>query len=171
MKRSRLHPAAAPALALCLLALAACGNVNEQDGRGYMPASEVTVSRAVPLTVPPDYGARPESTTQAEATVIADQVAGSEIDVTTLNATVGEQNLMVRAGVLEANPVIRQTLNRENALLTGPPELVDALLFGNYPSGGAVELSEGPEVGKDVAIEQGTPIEDEGWFDSVFGIF
>lgn len=166
-----VHRAAAPALALCLLALAACGNVNEQDGRGYMPASEVTVSRSVPLTVPPDYGARPETPSQAEATVIVDEVVGSEIDITTLDATLGEQNLLVRAGVLEANPAIRQTLNRENALLTGPPELVDALLFGNYANTGSVEVTEGPEIGSDVAIEQGTPVEDESWFGSVFDIF
>jgi hypothetical protein len=167
----RAHRAAAPALALCLLLLAACGSVHEQEGRGYMPASEVTVSRAVPLTVPPDYGARPESTTQAEATVVAAGIAGTEIDVTTLDATLGEQNLLVRAGVLEANPAIRQTLNKENALLTGPPELVDALLFGNYANTGSVEVTEGPEIGSDVAIEQGTPVEDESWFGSVFDIF
>ena len=159
------------ALVLCLLLLGACGNSNEQAGRGYMPASEVTRSRAVPLTVPPDFGARPESAKQAESTVIADETVGSEIDITTLNATMGEQSLLIRAGVLEANPAIRQTLNHENALLTGPPALVDALLFGNYPSGGSVELAEGPDVGEDVAIEQGTPIDDDTWLDSVFGIF
>lgn len=164
-------PAFAALPFLALLALAACSSGNEQSGRGYMPMSDVTTSRAMPLTVPPDYGARPESTKQAESTVIADETVGSEIDITTLDATAGEQSLLMRAGVLDANPAIRQTLNHENALLTGPPDLVEALLFGNYASGGTVELAEGPDVGEDVAIEQGTPIEDETWLDSVFGIF
>ncbi len=158
-------------LILCLGVLGACSNSNEQSGRGYMPPSDVTTSRAMPLTVPPDFGARPESAKQSESTVIADETVGTEIDITTLNATMGEQSLLIRAGVLDANPAIRQTLNRENALLIGPPDLVDALLFGSYPSGGTVELAEGPDVGEDVAIEQGTPIEDETWLDSVFGIF
>lgn len=158
-------------LSFCLAALCACGSSNEQAGRGYMPMSEVTQSRAVPLTVPPDFGARPESAEQTESTVIADETVGTEIDVTTLNATMGEQSLLIRAGVLDANPAIRKTLNRENALLTGPPDLVDALLFGTYPTGGSVELVEGPDVGEDVAIEQGTPLDDDTWLDSVFEIF
>jgi len=158
-------------LVLSLFLLAACGSTHEQEGRGYMPPSEVTRSRAIPLTVPPDFGERPESTKQTESTIIADEAVGSEIDMTTLDATLGEQNLLVRAGVLDANPGIRRALNHDNAILAGDPALVDALLFGNYPSGGAVEMQEGPEVGSDVAIEQGTPIEDDSWFDSVFGIF
>ena len=158
-------------LALSLLLLAACGTSNEQEGRGYMPPSEVTNSRAVPLTVPPDFGQRPESASQTESTVFADEVAGTEIDITVLESTPGEQDLLLRAGVPQANPTIRTTLNRENALMAGNDDLVDALLFGDYPSGGTVELQEGPEIGSDVAIEQGTPIEDESWLDSVFGIF
>lgn len=159
------------ALALGVMLLGACGSVHEQEGRGYMPPSEVTASRAIPLTVPPEYGLRPENPNQAESTVIADDTVAAEIDVTMLDATMGEQNLLVRAGVLEADPGIRRTLNHDNALLAGDPELVDVLLFGDHSGGGAVEIQEGPEIGSDVAIEQGTPIEDDSWFDSVFGIF
>lgn len=156
-----------------LIVLAGCGSDNELPGRGYMPPSEVTASRTIPLTVPPDFGLRPESESQAESrtVILADTASGSEIDVSTLDATLGEQNLMVQAGVLEANPAIRQLLDRENALLVGDDALVDALLFGNYPTGGTVEVSEGPEVGSDVAIEQSTPVDDKSWIDSVLGVF
>lgn len=164
------HPAL---LVVAVATLAACGSSNELPGRGYLPPSDVTTSRTVPLIVPPDFGLRPESDKQAESrtVILADTVTGSAIDVAALNVTLGEEALMVRAGVLNANPAIRQQLNRENALLVGDPALVDALLFGNYATGSGVEVIEGPEVGSDVAIEQGTPIDDDSWIDSVLGIF
>ena len=165
-----VHPAI---LVVAIATLTACGSSNELPGRGYMPPSDVTTSRTVPLTVPPDFGLRPESEKQAESrtVIMADTVTGSAVDVAALDATLGEQALLVNAGVLNANPAIRQQLNRENALLIGDPALVDALLFGNYPTSSGVEVTEGPEVGPDVAIEQGTPIDDGSWIDSVFGIF
>lgn len=168
---SRALVPVAPALAVALVLLGACGSIHKQEGRGYMPPSEVTASRAIPLTVPPEYGQRPESASQAESTVIADETVAAQIDVAMLDATMAEQNLLVRAGALDASPGIRRSLNHDNALLAGDPALVDVLLFGNHPGGGAVEIEEGPEIGSDVAIEQGTPIEDDSWFDSVFGIF
>lgn len=153
--------------------LAACGSDNELPGRGYMPPSDVTASRTVPLTVPPDFGLRPDSEKQAESrtVILADTVAGSTVDVAALDATLGEQDLLVKAGVLNANPTIRQLLNRENAMLIGNDALVDTLLFGNHPTGSGVEVTEGPEVGPDVAIEQSTPVDDDSWVDSVLGIF
>ena len=174
------------ALPLCAAALllAACGNDNELPGRGYLPPSEVTRSQAVPLTVPPDFGLRPDDNlehTASGGTIVATVEEPTTVEVAELDATVGEQQLMVSAGVLEANPNIRRILNRENALLVGDPVLVDTLLFGSFPKSvagesttqetPAIEIEEGQEVAPDVAIEQGEPVEDGTWVDSVIDLF
>lgn len=169
---------AAVLLAACAaLALAACGNDNERAGRGYMPPSEVTVTRTMPLTVPPDFGMRPEAPDQqgADGTVIASAAQPATIDIAMIEATPAEQQLMARAGVGSANANIRRVLNRDNALLTDDPALVDLLLFGSFPrsvSGATgVAIEDGGDVGPDVAIEQGRPVEDGTWVDAVIDLF
>jgi len=161
----RVVPLAA-ALALAL-PLWACGGGETLQGRGYQPPSEVTSSRAVSLIVPPGYGIRPDPDSDevvAGGTVI-DQQEPDELEIATLTTTMGEEMLMVRAGVMEADPTIRATLNRENALLVGQPQFVEELLFGSYPSGGAVELEQGDEVVPDVIIE--TP-DEPGWLEEAW---
>lgn len=172
-----------PLIATALL-LAACGNDTELPGRGYLPPSEVTRSQAVPLTVPPGFGLRPGDTAEHTAsggTIVASAEQPATVEVAALDATVGEQQLMVSAGVLEANPNIRRILNRENALLVGDPVLVDTLLFGSFPKSvsgesttqetPAIEIEEGQDVAPDVAIEQSEPVEDGTWVDSVIDLF
>lgn len=166
------------------LVLAACSGGDELPGRGYLPPSEVTRSQAVPLTVPPDFGLRPDDTAEHTAsggTIVAAVEEPTTVEVAELDATVGEQQLMVSAGVLEANPNIRRVLNRENALLVGDPVLVDTLLFGDFPQAvagesttqetPAIEIEEGQDIAPDVAIEQGEPVEDGTWVDSVIDLF
>lgn len=171
-------------LAAAALLLAACNGGDELAGRGYLPPSEVTRSQAVPLTVPPDFGLRPTDTaehTETGGTVIASAEQPATVEVAELDATLGEQQLMVSAGVLDANPNIRRILNRENALLVGDPLLVDTLLFGSFPQAvagegttqetPAIEIEEGQDIAPDVAIEQGEPVEDGTWVDSIIDLF
>ncbi len=145
---------AAPGLAAALLA--ACGG-DTLPGQGYLPPSEITVARTVPLTVPPDYGLRPgdiEEQPAAGGTVVAQRDADA-VEAAPPGATPGERVLLARSGALEAEPGIRDTLNRENAILVGEPRLAEALLFGDHPSGGAAG-------GSGVAIEQSD--DEPGWF-------
>ena len=162
------HTLTKPAMAAALiLALAACGGNEPLQGRGYKPPSEVTSTRAVSLIVPPDYGLRPDPDSAevvAGATVI-DQQEPETLQISSLNTTLGEELLMARAGVLEADPTIRGTLNRENALLVGQPLFVEELLFGSFPAGGAVEMEQGDEVVPEVLIE--TP-DEPGWFEEAW---
>lgn len=160
-------------------ALAACNNNNDLPGRGYMPTGETTVSQSVPLTVPPNFGLRPEPEIEAtDSTVIAQQQI-TVVDTALATGTAGEQSLLTRSGVQQADPGIRDVLNRENALLADDPELTEALLFGDYPKGTTtgepapdqVTITEGSEVDTDVAIEQGEPVEDTSWLDDMFDIF
>jgi len=110
--------------------------------------------RTIPLTVPPDYGVRPTGVSSN----IVDEREETVVQTLPLDMTVGEQVLLTRAGVLDADPTIRQTLSRENALLTDDPALVEALLFGSYPSA--------DEVTPDVVIVQ--PEDESDWFDEVW---
>ncbi|MGY8995620.1 MAG: DUF3035 domain-containing protein [Alphaproteobacteria bacterium] len=168
------------AAAGALLVLAGCSGSEPLVGIGNQPFSQVTVQRTIPLTVPPGYGERPDGT---EAEVVAggtviDQQETNTLAVAVLNATMGEQLLLERSGALEADPLVRAKLNRENALLVGQPEFVDELLFGSFATGGAVEVIEGTYEVSDVEIEQGTQAgsdivieqnsDETSWFDDAW---
>jgi len=168
-----------PLALLAAAALAACNNKNDLPGRGYMPTGETTVSQSVSLTVPPDFGLRPQPEIEAtDSTVLAQQEI-TTIDTALSTGTAGEQSLLTKAGVQNADPGIVDVLNRENALLANDPELVEALLFGDYPKAvttgdpapDQVAITEGSEVDSDVAIEQSEPVEDTSWLDDMFDIF
>ena len=168
------------AAAGALLVLAGCGGSEILAGIGNQPNSQVTVQRTIPLTVPPGYGERPDGTEAeggAGGTVI-DQWETSSFTVAVLNATMGEQLLLERSGALQADPLVRAKLNRENALLVGQPELVDELLFGSFSTGGVVEVIEGSYEVSDVEIEQSTQSgldivieqdsDESSWFDDAW---
>ena len=150
---------AASGLAAALLA--GCGD-GTLPGQGHQPPSEITVARAIPLTAPPDHGLRPGDVEEpsADGVTVIDRRDEEAVDVAPAGATPGERALLARAGAAEADASIRETLNRENALLVGRPELVEALLFGAHPSGG-----EAGEAG--VTIERSD--DEPGWFDEFWG--
>jgi len=165
----RLHLLFAAPAALALLA--GCGSDDELPGRGYQPMSDVTVSRSIPLTVPPDFGLRPQpAEQQQDVTVLQQETDVVTLEIDELTATQGEQALMVQAGVLQADASVRKTLQLENALLSGDDALVDTLLFGT-PAGDAAQIQEGPEVGSDIAIDGGREVEDGTWYEQVLDIF
>ncbi len=152
----------------CVLFLAGCGGDESLAGVGTMPESQVVTQRTIPLTIPPDFGVRPDGAeveVAAGGTVI-DQQETNTLTVAALNATMGEQLLLERSGALKADPLVRAKLNRENALLVGLPIFVEELLFGTFPSGGAVDLEQGSEVVSDVVIEQ--DVEESIWFDDAW---
>lgn len=169
---------------ICLVAgcgtllLAACSGDEPLAGIGNQPYSQVTVQRTIPLTIPPGYGERPDGSEEAEVVAggtVIDQRETDTLTVAALNATMGEQLLLQRSGALEADPLVRAKLNRENALLVGQPEFVDELLFGSFPTGGTgdviqsdydVEIDQGTEAASDILIEQDD--DDSSWFDDAW---
>jgi hypothetical protein len=166
--RNTVFPAIFGMVAGALL-LAGCGGDEPLTGVGNMPESQVVTQRTIPLTVPPEFGLRPDGT---EAEVVAggtviDQQETTTLTVATLNATMGEQLLLERSGALNADPLVRAKLNRENALLVGQSAFVEELLFGSFPSGGAaVDLEQGSEIASDVVIEQ--DVEDSSWIEDAW---
>ena len=133
--------------------LTACGG-DGLPGRGYLPPSTVTATGDVPLTVPPGYGLKPEG---GEASGAIER--GAPRPAAVLGTTAGEQALLSRAGAAAANPAIRATLNRENALLVGDEALVERLLFGAVPPAGG-------EAPTEIAIE--APDGEASWLDDAW---
>ena len=131
VRRIRL---AVPAVLAGAIAVAGCGGGEERlPGQGVLPPSDVTSARAMPLTVPPSYWLRPRGGEEDVADAPAQSGEAADDADERLGAAMseGERSLVLRSGHADSDPRIREALNRENARLVGPPELVDALLFGD----------------------------------------
>ena len=155
----------APALLSGSVLVAGCDREEVLQGRIDRTVGESTISRAVALIVPPSYSLRPGDSDVGRSGSIVDRSDETGIDLGTLDTTAGESGLLQRAGAEAADPGIRDTLARENAILAGDPELVETLLFGDFPASPPTPevIEEVPE-GEDVT---GAPEEtsgDEGGF-------
>jgi hypothetical protein len=105
------------------LALSACSNVSGKLGLDPAAPDEFTVVSKAPLTIPPDFNLRPPKpgaarpqeqtpTTRAQAALVGDaQPAASG------PTTPGETALLQVARAQDANPDIRQVLNKETTQL------------------------------------------------------
>jgi hypothetical protein len=160
---------ARPVVVAAVLAVlaAACSDGGEQlPGVGYRVPGESTSSKLLPLTVPPDFGLRPEpedETTEEGYEIVSTQEHEALLQGTD-SMSHGEEIILTRSDAVDANPDIRQVLDQDNAIFVGNPVFVDELLFGAHPSGGEVTLEEGGEVVEDVVIREGSA-EDESDFD------
>ena len=125
------------------LALGACEGTKEQLGLTKKPPDEFRVHARAPLSVPPDFNLRPprpgearpqEGTTsqQAQRTVFG-------LDpVRSLNGagrrSPGEEALLRQAGTGQAEPNIRQIVDRESGRLNEEDEtFLDLLVFWRDP--------------------------------------
>jgi len=155
-------------LAVCLalvLGAGACSTGNEElPGVGYRVPGQATSAKLLPLTVPPDFGLRPEP---ADETPEGYEIVSTQEEEKVLQGadtmTEGEQIILTRSGGVDANPDIRQLLDQDNAVFVGNPVFVEDLLYGDYPEAGAVTVEESGEVTEDVVIREGTGDDESDW--------
>lgn len=137
------------------LGLSACGGFNEQLGLGKQSPDEFRVVSRAPLTVPPDYQLRPPQpgaprpqvgtpTQQAERAVFRNSQSAtlSQQAASAANRTPGEKALLRAAGAEQADPNIRQVVNRETRQINEEADyFVDRLVFWNNvsPAGTVVD--------------------------------
>lgn len=134
---------AALLIALCLPALAACGDrtLGERLGMGKRAPDEFAIVRHAPLIMPPDYNLRPprpgdpgpqERIAGARATLTGQPVAASA----DAPASPGQRALLQQAGAAEVDPGIRARLAAES----GAEAEVTPTLFGRLFSVGGEPL-------------------------------
>jgi Protein of unknown function (DUF3035) len=134
------------------LAVSACGGFRENLGLTKQSPDEFRVVSRAPLTLPPDYNLRPPepgaprpqvgtSAQQAERAVFANAQAGA-VQQASVPRTAGEQALLQAAGAPQADPNIRQLVNRETKQINEEADyFVDRLVFWNNvtPAGTIVD--------------------------------
>ncbi|WP_340115845.1 DUF3035 domain-containing protein [Pelagibius sp. 7325] len=135
------------------LAVSACGGFREQLGLNKQSPDEFRVVSRAPLTLPPDYSLRPPEpgaprpqvgtpAQQAERAVFANSQNPGLQQRTIVPRTAGEAALLQAAGATEADPNIRQIVNREtNQINEEADYFVDSLVFWNNttPAGTVVD--------------------------------
>ena len=105
------------------LAVSACGGFRENLGLNKQSPDEFRVVSRAPLTVPPDFKLRPPEMGNSQA---AQQTASAQ------PRTLGEQALLEAAGAPQAEPNIRQIVNRETKQINEESDyFVDRLVFWN----------------------------------------
>ncbi len=148
-KRMAAGPLLAAGLALCL---AGCGDsVSQSLGLGKRAPDETAVIEQAPLELPPDFNLRPpvpgaprpqdeEASDRAAAIVLG---AATEPGAGPApQGTPGERAFLDMAGANDADPGIRQLVNREAALfIPDDPDFVDELMFWQVetPEGTALD--------------------------------
>ena len=146
-------------VAAALLA-AACDREEVLTGRVDRAVNVSTTPRALSLIVPPPYSLRPSLGSREESASLVERQEETGTDLAALKTTAGERSLLLLAGADAAAPDIRTTITRENNVLSDDPEVVDLLLFGEYPTTPPV-----PEViVDDPAAEESDASESEGSF-------
>lgn len=178
------------AVMVVAVALTGCDSARQALTQTKAAPDEFSVYTRAPLTMPPDYGLRPPSEAEAAARktddpqVVAKRVmlSGRDIQLQPVQAaTPGTSALLMQAGVQNAEPGIRQMVNREtSAFAEEDQNFMEALMFD--PNPGVVvspqkelqRLQENQALGKPVN-EGDTPIIEtkskaplEGLFDGWF---
>lgn len=127
--------------------LAGCGGVQEQLGLTKQSPDEFRVVSRAPLTVPPNFSLRPPqpgaprpqegtATDQARRAVFRIEDKAEQLDTVMPDdgRSRGERTLLRDAGAPEADPNIRQLVNRETRTINEQSEdLVQALVFWRNP--------------------------------------
>lgn len=182
-----------PALALLCggLALGACEGVKDQLGLNKQSPDEFRVVSRAPLTIPPEFSLRPPrpgaprpqegtATQQAKTAVfrVDDQRQG--VQVSSAGRSSGESALLNAAGADEAEPNIREIVDRETLQLNDESEtFIDTLVFWRdpQPTGEVVDaaaeadrLRENSALGRPVTEGETPQIErrERGIFEGVF---
>lgn len=126
----------APLAALAALALGACGETRGLLGLERKAPDEYQVLRHAPLSMPPNFSLRPpaegaERPQEDRADDGARQaLLGGGSNTDQASGSAGEAALLGAAGTGAADPEIRNTLDRDNAVLGRDDDgLVDSLMF------------------------------------------
>lgn len=149
-------PSLRPSVALlfsALFVLGGCGgDVRRAIGLDRTGPDEFRVVSRAPLDLPPEFGLRPpqpgaprpnepSARDQARSTVFG---ANARPDTQLGDRTPGENTLLRRAGAVNPDPTIRETVNRETSQLARADRtLVDRLIFWREPDppGSAVDAT------------------------------
>ena len=129
---------------LALAGLTGCSDTVKQAlGLGKAPPDEYRVVEHAPLALPPNFHLRPPAPgaprpqeedvrDQAEAILLGPNNDASSGDV--VSRTPGELAFLNIVGATEADPGIRQIINRENGILAADDQgFVDNLMFWQSP--------------------------------------
>lgn len=138
--KSRLKPLCATVAGA--LVLAGCGSAGQIFGLERNPPDEFAVMSRAPLTLPPDFNLRPpapgaprpqEGTApqRGQSALFGGTPGGFGFDQ---GVSRGESVLLAQSGAANANPEIRQIVNREATdLLVADQGFIDRLLFWREP--------------------------------------
>jgi hypothetical protein len=138
-------------VALLALSLAGCGDTFKQQlGLGKNVPDEYKVVESAPLSLPPDFHLRPPAPgaprpqeidvrRQAEAILLGPTARQPAVEAGARSP--GELAFLNMAGANEADPGIRQIINRESAVLAAEDEgFVENLMFWQKPEAQGVAL-------------------------------
>lgn len=143
--RQLLHIALLGAVAA---SIAGCDTIRDAAGQTKDSPDEFAVVTKAPLVIPPDYNLRPPAAGAAPTNQIAPTQAAQAALFTADPATVaaslpatmstGERYLLVKAGVQNADPAIRQEIASDSAATRAADDsFTNNLLFGSStPSAG-----------------------------------
>lgn len=104
----------------CLMALSGCSSTKDNLGLTKKSPDEFAVLTRAPLAMPPDFNLRPPAPgmprpqEQATNEKARGAVFGSEAGAESADKTDGEKALLARAGVQQADPNVRRTIDAES---------------------------------------------------------
>lgn len=134
--------------AVSVVLLSGCSNVSKALTQSKAAPDEFSVYTRAPLSVPPDYGLRPPSSSQGErnqSARIQEKVRRVLLNDNARKlppvkaATPGTAALLARAGVQNAVPNIRTLVNRETSIYAREDQtFMDKLMNGDNPDRGTV---------------------------------
>ncbi|MEO9971858.1 MAG: DUF3035 domain-containing protein [Hyphomonadaceae bacterium] len=96
------------------LTLAACGTTSERSGT----PNEFRIIKKAPLTVPPEYSLRPPAVGTTTPAELASERADRRLnfgDQIGASASESERVLVAKAGAISVSPIIRETIDYEEA--------------------------------------------------------
>ncbi len=141
------------------LPLAGCDGAKRALGMGKQTPDEFAVVTRAPLTLPPDYGLRPPTPgaqrpqelvprEQARRILLGSSKSGSApAKVSKIDAlSGGEQALLGRANALNADPLIRQTVNLESrSIASADDNFLNKIIFWQDPEKPGTVVDAGKE--------------------------
>lgn len=129
-------------LVMAIAGLSACGDTKEMLGLEKSAPDEFAVYSRAPLSLPPDYALKPprpgaerpqgeaEKDKARRALTGRNATRASMSTGSYANMSPGLQSLLQQTGALEADPAIRQTIDREtSAFVAESKSFTDDLLF------------------------------------------
>ena len=164
-----------------VLLLSACDGAREAMGLDKQSPDEFAVVTRAPLSMPPDFGQRPqEAEVKDAARDLLTRSAESKIRTSRLDSvTQGEMALLRKAGATNPDPNIRRELDREPSIIAASDDsFVDSLIFWQekQPPGAVVDadkesrrlrenaaLGDAPPMGRSPTIVR----KPKGWLEGI----